>query len=504
MSENDTGQLQCLPDELRTLFLFESLSDDQLQMLCDAGHIAVFEPGPLFTEGEPATCLYVLIEGELAMAKLSGGRNIETTRTSQRGAYAGAWSAFMPDQATQTYSVSVQVTKPSRFYVMDAAAFGKFVRTQFPMATHLLEGVTVGTAHQRRILGPHERLVQLGQLTAGLTHELNNPAAAAARATSELREKVAGMRHKLAMLADGKFTPEALRTLVAIQEEVAELVGKAEELSPLEKSDREDAIGDWLDDHGIDGAWDLAPTFVDAGLDTDWLERVEAAVDAADATASLEGAVRWLKYTIETELLMSDIADATKRISTLVGQAKQYSQLGRAPFDVTDLHGLLKSTLTMMSHKIGSDIDVVKDFDRTLPPLPCWPAELNQVWTNLIDNAVAAMRDGREPVSGKVGTLTIRTCRQGEQARVEICDTGPGVPDDIRERIFDPFFTTKPVGEGTGLGLDFAARIVDKHNGNIWVESRPGDTRFIVCLPLEPPEPEVALPLEEATLSATE
>jgi signal transduction histidine kinase len=492
---------KCLPTELRTLFLFESLSDEQLEMLCNAGYIANYEPGPLFNEGEPATCLYVLIEGELSMSKLSGGQDIETTRTSQRGAYSGAWSAFMPDQPTQTYSVSVRVTKPSRFYVMDAPKFGEFVRTQFPMACHLLEGITVGQANQRRILGPHERLVQLGQLTAGLTHELNNPAAAAARATAELREKVAGMRHKLGMLADGKFTPEALRTLVSIQEEVAELVSKAEELSPLEKSDREDAVGDWLEDHGIAGAWEYAPTFVDAGLDTEWLERVQAAVDAVDASASLRGAVGWLRYTIDTELLMNDIADATERVSKLVGQAKQYSQLGRAPFDVADLHLLLKSTLTMMGHKIGDDIEVVKDFDRSLPPVPCYPAELNQVWTNLIDNAVGAMRNGKKPGKGKVGTLTIRTFRQGEQARVEVCDTGPGVAKEIQDRIFDPFFTTKPVGEGTGLGLDFAARIVNKHNGNIWVESSPGDTRFVVCLPLEVKSPDVTLPLEEASVS---
>ncbi|MBV8930908.1 MAG: cyclic nucleotide-binding domain-containing protein [Mycobacteriaceae bacterium] len=459
-------------------------------MLCADGHVKSFDPGPLCIEGDPATCFYVLLEGELAMSKRSGGQDIETNRTSQKGVYCGAWSAFAPDQPNQTYAASVRVIKRSRFFIIDAAKFGDFMRTQFPMAVHLLVGHTLGRERTNRIVGPHERLLQLGQLTAGLTHELNNPAAAAARATSELRDRVAGMRHKLAMLANGKFTPLTLRTLVGIQEEVAELVGKAEELSPVEKSDREDAVGEWLEDHDIGGAWDLAPTFVEAGLDTEWLERVSAAVDDADATASLEGAIRWLNYTIETELLMNEIGDATKRISTLIAQAKQYSQLGRAPFDVADLHLLLKSTLTMLSHKIGSDIKVVKEFDRALPNVPCYPAELNQVWTNLIDNAVGAMRENSTPdADGFVGTLTVRTCRQGEMVRVEICDTGPGIPDENRERIFDPFFTTKPVGEGTGLGLDFAARIIDKHNGNLWVESKPGDTRFIALLPLEVAQP---------------
>jgi signal transduction histidine kinase len=487
---DDTGYLPCNADELRELFLFDALTDEQLAILCAEGRVKSFEPGPLCIEGEPATCFYVLLDGELVMSKRSGGQDIPTNRTSQKGVYCGAWSAFMDDQPHQTYAASVRVLKPSRFFIMDAAKFGDFMRTQFPMAVHLLVGHTLGRERTHRIVGPHERLLQLGQLTAGLTHELNNPAAAAARATSELRDRVAGTRHKLAMLADGKFTPQALRTLVAIQEEVAELVGKAEELSPLEKSDREDAIGDWLEDHDISGAWDLAPTFVEAGLDTECLERISATVEEADATASLEGAVRWLNYTIETELLMNEISDSTKRISTLIAQAKQYSQLGRAPFDVADIHLLLKSTLTMLSHKIGSDIKVVKEFDREIPPLPCYPAELNQVWTNLIDNAVAAMRENGKPdADGVVGTLTVRTCRQGEMARVEICDTGPGVPDEIRERIFDPFYTTKAVGEGTGLGLDFAARIIDKHNGNLWVESTPGDTRFIALLPLEGAEP---------------
>ncbi|HZA08710.1 ATP-binding protein [Mycobacterium sp.] len=497
----EPGYLPCNADELRRLFLFDALTEEQLAILCAEGRVKSFEPGPLCLEGEPATCFYVLLDGELVMSKRSGGQDIETNRTSQKGVYCGAWSAFMPDQPNQTYAASVRVTKPSRFFIMDAAKFGDFMRVQFPMAVHLLVGHTLGRERQHRIIGPHERLIQLGQLTAGLTHELNNPAAAAARATSELREKVAGTRHKLAMLADGKFTPETLRTLVAIQEEVAELVGKAEELSPLEKSDREDAVGEWLENHGISGAWDLAPTFVEAGLDSDWLERVSATVDDADATASLEGAIRWLNYTIATEQLMNEIADSTKRISTLITQAKQYSQLGRAPFDVTDIHLLLKSTLTMLSHKIGSDIKVVKDFDRELPHIPCYPAELNQVWTNLIDNAVGAMRESGTPdAQGFVGTLTVRTCRQGEMVRVEICDTGPGIPDENRERIFDPFFTTKPVGEGTGLGLDFAARIIDKHNGNLWLDSKPGDTRFIALLPLEVAEPVDSSP--EVSLSA--
>jgi signal transduction histidine kinase len=493
-ADNTDDELTCLPDELRTLFLFEDLTDEQLATLCADGHIESFEPGPICVEGDAATCFYVLIDGELVMSKRSGGEDIETNRTSQRGVYCGAWSAFVPGEE-HVYESSVRVTKPSRFFVLDAEAFGRFVTTEFPMAVHLLDGLKVGGLRTRQIIDQREKLLALGNITAGLTHQLNNPAAATARAVADLREKVAGMRHKLAMLADGKFSPEGLRVLVTIQEEVAEQVAKSKslELTAIETSDREDVIGDWLDDHGIAGGWDYAPTFVEAGLDTDWLERISASVDEADASASLQGAIGWLKYTIDTELMMNQITEASMRISALLAGAKQYSQMDRAPFQIADIHELLHSTLMMFADRIGKDKDItcVKEYDKTLPEIPCFPGDLNQVWTNVIDNAIQAM-DGR-------GTLTVRTMREGDNmARIEICDTGPGIPEDIRGRIFTPFFTTKPFGEGTGLGLDLAWKIVvEKHHGDLRVQSEPGDTRFIILLPLEAPLLATAAPLDE-------
>jgi len=379
------------------------------------------------------------------------------------------------------------------------------------MAVHLLDGIAVGTDRTRRIIDNREKLLALGRLSAGLTHQLNNPAAAISRASSDLRERVASMRHKLAMLADGTISPEALSALVRLQERVAEQVAKSASpgwgahLSALETADREDAVGDWLADHGIDGGWDIAPTFVEGGIDTDALERISAVADEL-ASTSLEQAIRWINYTIESELLMNQIGEASKRISALVADAKQYSQLDRAPFQVTNVHDLLRSTLVVFADRLTKDggknsraVTVVKDFDQSLPEIPCYPGDLNQVWTNIIDNALAAMRD-----TG--GTLTIRTCRDGENmARVEICDTGPGIPQDVREHIFEPFFTTKPFGEGTGLGLDLAFNIVvKKHRGDLRVESAPGDTRFSVLLPLEPPAADVTtVDLDEAEENVT-
>jgi signal transduction histidine kinase len=241
----------------------------------------------------------------------------------------------------------------------------------------------------------------------------------------------------------------------------------------MEASDREDEISDWLDDHGVRDGWELAPTFVAAGLDVAWLEHVAVTVEPE----ILESALRWLYYTVETELLMNEIEDSTTRVSTLVGAAKQYSQLDRAPYQVIDVHELLDSTLLMLSGKFPPGITVVKDYYAGLPHIPAYAGELNQVWTNLIDNAVSAM--------GGSGTLTVRTGMDRDQVFVEFGDTGPGVPPEIRERIFEPFFTTKPVGEGTGLGLDITWRIVvNKHHGGLTLESSPGDTRFRVRLPV--------------------
>jgi signal transduction histidine kinase len=472
-----SGQpLPCSPEEIGSLFLFEKLAPEQLGRLCGAGRVERFEPGPVYAEGDPATCFYVMLEGTVVLSRRVGADDVEVSRTSQRGVYAGAMQAYLGDRVRQVYNNSMRVTEPTRFFVLPADTFAAIMQEWFPMAVHLLEGLFFGSKNTQRAIGQRERLLALGSLSAGLTHELNNPAAAAVRATATLRERVAKMRHKLAVIASGPYPRERLADLIEIQERTAERVGKAPALSPLEASDREDALSDWLDDHGIPEGWRLAPAFVQAGLDVDWLEQVAAAVEAD----MLPGAIGWLNYTVETELLMSEIEDSTARISHLVDAAKQYSQLDRAPYRIADVHDLLDSTLLMLSGKIGNRVEVVKDYDRTLPQIPAYPAELNQVWTNLIDNAVSAMAE----TSGD-GTLTVRTAREHDRLLVEFGDTGPGVPPEIRDRIFDPFFTTKPVGEGTGLGLDISWRIVvNKHHGDIEVDSRPGDTRFRVLLPL--------------------
>jgi signal transduction histidine kinase len=475
----------CDADELRRLFLFEKLTDDQLAWLCREGRVMVAAPGPVYAEGEPASGLYVLLNGMVVLSREVAGDDVEVTRTDSPGVYGGAFFAYLGDRVPQVYNNSMRVTEPSRFFVLDSAKFAELMTTWFPMAVHLLEGLFFGTRNTQEAIGQRERLLALGSLSAGLTHELNNPASAAVSATAALREQVAGMRRKLALIAAGPRDRATLMSLVGLQDEAAARVAKAPALTPLEASDLEDAVTDWLDERDISDSWQLAGVFAQAGLDTAWLDQIAMTVAEEAPDGVLGSALHWLGYTVETELLMNEIGDSVTRISSLVNAAKQYSQLDRAPYQTVDVHELLDSTLVMLGAKIGPGIAVVREFGQNLPPIPGYPAELNQVWTNLIDNAVTAMNG--------TGTLTIRTSLDRGRLLIEFADTGSGIPADIQDRIFEPFFTTKPVGQGTGLGLDISWRIiVNKHHGDLRVESVPGDTRFRVWLPLVDPDAETA------------
>ena len=282
------------------------------------------------------------------------------------------------------------------------------------------------------------------------------------------------MRHKLGMIAEGRVSADTIACLVSVQEAAVERAAKArhEHRTPMQEADLEDVLVDRLDALGVVSAYELASVYVAAGLDVSWLDRVVAEL----GEDQVDGALRWLAYTLETESLMDEIQDATGRISTLVASVKQYAYLGGSSVQDVDIHVGLDSTVVMLGHKLQG-VEVVREYDRTLPKVPAYAAELNQVWTNLIDNAADAM--------GGRGRLLLRTRREGDSAVVDVCDDGAGMPDAVQPQVFDAFFTTKAPGEGSGLGLDSARRIVEKrHHGRLSFTTGEDGTTFEVRLPL--------------------
>jgi len=464
------------PEQLGTLFLFEALDDDQLSWLAERGRIVEYPAGAtIHGEGAPASCFFVLLSGTMAMSGRVQGGEIELFRSDYYGSYTGAFDAYLGERRSQVYSGTARAITDCRLFELPAADFGRAVREWFPMATHLLEGRSIQGQAATDTLARHERLVALGTVTAGLTHELNNPVAALTSASARLRDMLAEMREKIGMIVRSELPPDQLEVIADLAGQALEQRRQAPKLSPLEASDREDELASWLEDHDVTGAWEVAPTLVAAGVDVQWLQQLSEAVPPPHLDVGLSYPVRAL----ESDSLLDEITDAAERISGLLASAKQYSQMDRAPLQSVDVHDGLDATLTMFGHKFGDDIEVVREYDRTLPKISAFPGELNQVWTNLIHNAVDAMQGH--------GTLTVRTrAVGGDRLMVEVGDTGPGVPEDIRTRVFEPFFTTKEVGKGTGLGLDIAWRIVvGRHDGEIRLESEPGNTWFQVVLPLQ-------------------
>jgi signal transduction histidine kinase len=475
-----TAPQRLTPDELRTLFLFEKLDDEQLAWIAERGEVRTYDGGvPVYEESDPADYLYVLLSGGLLMSRSVQGDDVTIVETRHRGSYSGAMRAFI-DAASEDNAVylnSMATTEPSSFFLLAAHDFAELMRRWFPMAVHLLDGLYLGIRNSESVVRQREHLARLGTLSAGLAHDLNNPAAAAMRATAQLREQVMRTRHKLKAMADGKIDPAVLSRLVEVQEATLKrLADLGPARSPIEITDAEDALTDRLEEMDLPDAMDLASTLTGAGLDAAWIDDVCAAMGSGTGDQSLALAIRYLANTFETDNLMSEIEEATTRISQLVGAVKQYAYMDSSATQEIDVHVGLDSTVMILGHKLAG-IDVRREYDRTLPKIPAYAAELNQVWTNLIDNAADAM--------GGTGVLTLRTSRKDDDLVVEVVDRGPGIPEHIRPRIFEAFFTTKPAGAGTGLGLENAKRtVVKRHHGRIDVASSDAGTTFAVHLPI--------------------
>jgi signal transduction histidine kinase len=457
-------------EDLRAIALFDGLSDDQLLELMAVGEELRFNPGEeLFREAQPADFWWVLLEGTISLVRHVGHEETVLGAMHSPGQWAGGFQAWDPHGV---YLATGRATSRGRVLRVPAERLRDRANAWFPFGVHLIRGLVHTVRNIESTARQREALVALGTLAAGLAHEINNPASAAARAVGALEDTSETLLSSLGRLAECSISAAQLVALDALRREIEP---QSANLDPLALADREDALSDWLAEHGVERDWLIAPPFAAAGLDIAWCERAAALLGGPPLGAGLE----WVASSLSTVTLLSEVKESIRRISDLVGAVRSYSQLDRGSIQQMDLTEGLESTLVMLAHKLKAGVTVVRDYGNDVPRIEAIAGELNQVWTNLIDNAIDAM-------SGS-GTLRVSTRVNENGVIVEIGDTGPGMPQEVQARAFEPFYTTKDVGKGTGLGLDISRRIiVERHGGEITIESRPDETVLRVRLPLRP------------------
>ena len=457
-----------LVKELRNIPIFADLSDEKLGWLADHSNVETAEAGEIvIRENEPAESMVIYLEGETDGRRESAGPDapVYTAR-------AGMVTGMLPFSRMTHYTITARAVTHLRVARIAKALFPEMLNTIPELGPRLVGILSDRVREVTKLDQAREKLASLGKLSAGLAHELNNPAAAAARAANMLRT-IFDKREQASFEIDQEnLPPEARATLRMIESKAREWQAKAPPRNALELSDQQTAIQTWLEEHGVDDGWEVAPVLAEAGVEIEHLERLAQKF----TPAVMKPAIRRFGATLEISRLLTDIEHSSCRISELVKAIKEYSFMDEAPRQEVDVAKGIESTLIMLNHKLKHGVNVMRNYDPNLPRIFSYGSELNQVWTNLIDNAADAMK-------GK-GDLRIRTMREGEDVLVEFVDNGPGIPAEIQTKIFDPFFTTKPMGEGTGLGLDTVYRIVRKHHGNISVVSRAGYTCFRVRLPI--------------------
>lgn len=473
MAENATQeQRQALANDLRKVAAFSDLTAEQLAWLANKFEVVRLAPGEVFVRpGDPAVWMTVILEGEIRIQR-DGDPDGPMYSVG-----AGQVTGYLPYSRLTHIPALGTALLPTRLARIHKDNFPEMLERIPALGQRLVSIMADRIREGARIETQREKLMALGKLSAGLAHELNNPAAAARRATASLRETMETVREASIRLVRHTLSPEQRETILRFELQALK-AGASAPADPLSQSDREERITAWLDARHVPDAWKIAPVLADAGAETPMLESLAAEI--GDAVVS--DALTRITSVLTIFRLIGEIENSTKRISDLVGAIKEYSYMDQAPLQEIDLHKGLESTLTILGHRLKQGVTVVRDYDPNLPRICAYGGELNQIWTNLIDNAIDAMNGH--------GELRIRTRLNLERVLVEIGDNGPGIPPEIQTRIFDPFFTTKGVGQGTGLGLDTACRIAHKHHGDIRVVSKPGDTRFQVDLPVKQPQPQ--------------
>jgi signal transduction histidine kinase len=451
--------------ELRRVPVFNDLPDDQIAwFLGNTEEMRLKAGDTYFRQGDPADAMFVVLEGQFQARGEIGGETVVIAIN------AGDVTGALPFSRMKQFTVGIRALSDARVLRFPSSLFPDLVQKMPELAQRLVGLMSDRIRETTRLEQQRDRLVSLGKLSAGLAHELNNPASAAKRAASQLRDVLKKIRDASHELGRRELTPTQKSEIEKL--EASFVQGNEVPLNPLAVSDLEDHIDSLFRSHGQNDLWQMAADLARKNIKPEALESLFANLDADTARAAL---VR-IAASLEVATLLNEIESGTSRISDLVRAIKEYTFMDQTPLQNVDVVNSLETTLTILNHKLKRGVAVQRDYERVPLLVNSFGSELNQVWTNIIDNAIDAM--------GGKGELRVRTYRQDNNVVVEIADNGPGISPAIQSHIFEPFFTTKGVGEGTGLGLDTVQRIVRKHRGNIQVSSKPGDTRFQVWLPL--------------------